>query len=421
MQRLNATLAPLWQAARQNQTEADHIEHRYQVNQLLHDAANLHKEIIPEHLHCAGPERIRHVGADDIARLRLGHSLALATRRLLCGGAGNQQLPVAASQGDAMANLFGIREGALQGIGLSDALPALAVVAQGGACNEHFSVAFELARTLDLPVATVANDQDHGALVLHPELGDKAVIVDAWTTFPGSCLMDDSAFTMTNTLQVHRPGTGYTSNLNLPMVQRLRQQLESTLGPEPIMHAMLEQSEYNAPEKFDGLVTADQRRRRLSQVLLQDCANAISDTAKRRIVFHKPRQESLARVFRDRGSPQRRELTRRVQLASAPALNALKASVNQEALHAPDRRATRQCTSTGSVAITPFENIAFTAEITASAVPSLFDKRLPSENIRYMANDGSHFSTITAPRWIIKAAEEGVIASEALNFPDGYR
>ncbi len=107
MQRLNTTLVPLWNAARQNLTEADHAEHRRQVNALLADADHTRNDTIPAHLHRAGPQRLRPVDADDIARLRLGRSLALATRSLLSEGAGNQRLPVAASQGDAMATMIG--------------------------------------------------------------------------------------------------------------------------------------------------------------------------------------------------------------------------------------------------------------------------------------------------------------------------
>ncbi|MDY7576109.1 hypothetical protein [Actimicrobium sp. CCI2.3] len=233
--------------------------------------------------------------------------------------------------------------------------------------------------------------------------------------------MGDSSFKNAKPLRRHHPGTAHTSTLNLPMVQRLQQQLESALGPEPILHAMLEQWEVNNPEKFDGLITADQRRRRLSQVLLEDSVNAISSTAQRTILFNAPQQEPLASIYRNSDSPQRQELTRLAQAATRPTLDLLQTVVNEESLHAPDRCAARQYACTSSVAISPSENLKFTAYLSARAIPGLCDERLPSGNIRYTANDGSHFSTITTPRRIIQAAEEGVIASEALNFPDGYR
>ncbi len=59
--------------------------------------------------------------------------------------------------------------------------------------------------------------------------------------------------------------------------------------------------------------------------------------------------------------------------------------------------------------------------MTVRAWPGLHDERLVSANILYAGDDGSQFSTTAAPASLIKAAVEGVIASAALNFPDGYR
>jgi hypothetical protein len=421
MQRLNTTLVPLWNAARQNLTEADHAEHRRQVNALLADADQTRNDTIPAHLHRAGPPQRRQVDADDIARLRLGRSLALATRSLLSDGAGNQQLPVAASQGDAMATMVGIREATLQGLGQRAALPAIAVLAQGGACSEHSSVAFELARTLDLPVTVARNANDHGVLVLHPELGNKAVVVDAWTTFPGSCLMEDSTFTQTTTLQHHQPGMTHVSNLNLPMVHRLREQLGSALGPKPILDAMLEEYESSHLHEFDGLTTAHQRRVRLSELTLRESAESFTSTAKRHIIFARLQRGHSDNFFHDPHSQRWQELQHQARIATTPLLIALQTEVREAARHSVQRNATGQRNWSGRITVPPDEVVEVQVEMAARAWPALCDVRLPSDNILYAAADGSRFSTTAAPAQIIAAATEGVIASEALNFPDGYR
>lgn len=421
MQRLNSTLAPLWLAAQHNQTDADRTEHRRQVHQLLSDADHAHNENIPAHLHRAGPQQRRPVGADDIARLRLGRSLALATRSLLSEGAGNQQLPVAASQGDARATMIGVREATLQGLGQRAALPAVAVLAQGGACSEHATVAFELASSLDLPVALVTNTDDHGVLVLHPELGNKAVVVDAWTTFPGSCLIADTDFMDTRAVRHHQPGMAYVSHLNLPMVQRLSEQLDSILGPKPILNAVLEEFEASHLSEFDGLTTAHQRRVRLSDLALRESAESVTHATTRETRFIAPAPEPNNSIFRNPSHPQWQALRALAQKISAPTCEALQVEVCDEARHAPQRSATRQRHWTGRIGVFPGELVQVDVAMTVRAWPGLRDTRLLSNNLCYIGDDGSRFSTTAAPAQIIAAATEGVIASETLNFPDGYR
>ncbi|EGF31967.1 hypothetical protein IMCC9480_3134 [Oxalobacteraceae bacterium IMCC9480] len=418
MQKLNATLAPLWAAAQQNQNDADH---RRQVDKLLDNAGKVSKNIIPEHLHQAGPERIRKVDAGDIARLRLGRSLALATRQLLRGGPGNQRLAVAASRGDCMTSTLGARDAALNGLRQYDALPTLAVLAQTGACDEHVSVAFELARALELPLSTMANDDNHSALVLHPELGPRAVVVDAWSTFPTSCLMEDSTFTEAIVMRRHQPGAASPGHLNLAIVRQLRGQLEQALGPLPILRARQQEYADNRPQEFAGLTSTRQIRDRLSELTLRDAATAISCEAKRRIIATDLLHGLNDSRFSDHSHPVWQQVQQRAQTATAPLLNALREATREEAAHSVQRRARRQMGWTGTMAITLDDIAKVDVEMTATALPALRDERLPSGNILYKADDGSRFSTTVAPQWIIDAAAKGWRASETLHFPDGYR
>ena len=67
---------------------------------------------------------------------------------------------------------------------------ALAILAGSGLCGEHARVASAIARQQNIAVVRVGVEkEDHGAALLRPQRGSKAIVVDAWTTIPTSCLV----------------------------------------------------------------------------------------------------------------------------------------------------------------------------------------------------------------------------------------
>lgn len=422
MQHFNTVLAPIWQAAHQNQTDADRREHRRQVDALLHKSATVAKKIIPEHLHRAGPEQRRHVSGADIVRLKLGRALALATRALLPAGAGNQFLAVAATAGNCQLNNVGVRNIAPPGIALTEALARMAVIGEGGSCDEHFSVAFELARSLDLPAVTVANADDHGALVLYPELGDHAVVVDAWTTFPGSCLKRDSGFTqVVAQFEHHRPGAPAADQLNLVTTGTIRARLEEQLGKAALQRAQREDYLATNPEKFTGLTSPRQLNDRLSDLLLRVSANNIDSAPRRKITITNLLNDRGEGPFADTGSAACEEVARRATASTAPMLDALQETAHDAARRSPTRQAIQQRYWTTTMVIDRINIAKVDVEMTATARPVLRDERLASRNILYVGDDGSRMSTTVAPQHLIDVAARGWHRARRLNFPDGYR
>lgn len=432
MQRLNHTLAPLWADARRNQTADDDRRHHEHVAALIYNAAALPQQDIPAHLHEGGPAQLRHVDNDDIARLRLGKSIALATRLLLCGGAGNQRLSIAASDGASMARLLGVRRARLHGaLPSTSETAAIGVLGAGGACNEHAAVAFELARATGHAAGKFFNsEEDHTVVILCPALGERAVVIDGWTTFPNSCLRADSAFVQATPNEQHAQGQPLSPDFNLITIDRVHAALQQQFGPAPIMQALLDDFNLQRLLRNPGDVTLLPPSRPgqpetyqptpVSDALLENAANQIGSLPFRsiRVTLADARGNALPRT-RERDVARQR-LEQETLANSDGMIPQIAQLARFRALRTPDRRASVALPATAAVAVDATTQARIALSMHATARSTVRDIRLPSRNILYRTDSGDTFSTTTAPPELIAQAQHGVDVANARNFPVSY-
>jgi hypothetical protein len=424
MQRLNTHLAPLWADAHRQSTPDDIRQHQERVDTLLHDADNTLQHPIPEHLHRGGNLQIRQVTTDDIARLRLGRAIALATRALLPDGPGNQRLALAATHGLSLARMLGARrtkphtedhvDSAAETAGLS-------VLARGGACGEHAALALELARATGNDACLLNNTDDHSIVMLAPHLGQHAVVIDGWTTFPGSCLSADSTFIQAGAILPDTGAPAERTPFNLVTIERLRSRLEEELGPEPVMNAILEDRMSADFSPFPGPDFDEQGQQNSAESLLHNAASMLGSMP---ISELRLRQSDLAGNQRQTPVVDA-NVRQHLQGVAASTSDQLMPMVTQlarlRALQSPARRATVAVPITVTATLVGNIQGHIRLGLRAIAQPTVRDERLPSANILYCDEAGATFSTTTAPQQIIDDAQRGLDNAEILNFPDSFR
>ncbi|GAA4012878.1 hypothetical protein [Actimicrobium antarcticum] len=411
MQRLNTILAPIWTEAYRNQTDADRQTHQERLMALHEEARNTPLQAIPAALHEAGEAQVRTVSPDTIARLEQGRSLALATRRLLPRGPANQRLAMTGSRGTNWLNVGGIRKITLPGSAHQQSTAAIGVLGNAGQCSEHTAVAFALAAALDLPVEVVVNDDDHQVLLLSPEQGQNAVVVDAWTTFPSSCLKADSAFTDAVVQQRHQPGTiAPPSTFNLVTIDTVRAALEEQLGEMPIERARLVDflAEYRDVQGDRGLEGQAANAAPHVNAVYTEAANTIATVAK---CTYKVGSMDL-RI--------RQEVVGIASQRTTVTVSDLRKAANLAAHTSPRRQAIKEANWRDTLTIASGERVRVEVAMRVKALPLLRDIRLPSKNILYRADDGSEFSTTRAPQDLIDSAAAAVEEAQRMNFPAGF-
>ncbi|MEB0136066.1 hypothetical protein QN362_12060 [Actimicrobium sp. CCC2.4] len=426
MQRLNSHLAPLWVETHQQQRPENVRQHHDRVEELIDEANSQPQLPIPAHLHHAGHQQVIHATSGDIALLRLGRAIALATRALLPDGPGNQRLALAATNGTCMARMLGARRTTPPAYGYpasetTEITAELSVLAAGGACAEHAAVALELALSTGNTARIYSSADDHSFVMLAPERGIHAVVIDGWTTFPTSCLSADSTFFRNSVIvpQADRPPGAIPFNLHT--IERLRHRLEEALGPEPILQAILQDRVAVNYLPFPDPASDAPVPRNAGAFLLQDAASMIGSAPIREVTL---RQSNLAGNQRPRYVTDN-AVRQHLYAVATNASHALMPMVAQlarlRAMQSPLRRGTVRFPMDCVVPLggTMQGHIQLTLRAVAQA--TVRDARLPSANILYCDDTGATFSTTTAPQALIDAAQQGLDNAETLDFPDGFR
>lgn len=418
MQRLNTVLDPLWTAARRNQDQTDVELHAERVDALIDRATAAPLLPAPPQLHDAGEVVTREVSATDIANLRIGRSIALATRTLLKKGAGNQRLAIAASDGDSQMTARGIRMVSVNNTAARH-LASLAVLGGAGQCAEHVRVAVALARQRHVSAVSIsAKDDDHGAALLMPERGQQAVVVDAWTTIPTSCLKADSQFADTY-VNTDASGSPVPRMFNLNSLDRLRDDLTQRLGPAPIQQAMQEDfiTQRNAEFKLDP---TPRWVSNLPDAVFHEAANYISDEASRPVTIRKIGADGVEQPYAHIGTATFSELHAKAITDSKPLLDWMRYQAHKQAVHVPQHAVTLRRTHTDQLTGSTGVQAGVSVALRVTRRPFLRDVRLPSKNILYRCASGESFSTIDTEQSVIDTGLRGLQRAQQVGLPERF-
>ncbi|MEB0136064.1 hypothetical protein QN362_12050 [Actimicrobium sp. CCC2.4] len=414
------------------------------------NTANAEAEVvIPDALHRSGQQEIKHVSATTIAHLIEGKRIARTVRRLLPEGAGNQRLMIMHRNGfnrpmTEAAQTLGRLHAGVQWRATSS------VLAGGGNCREHAEVAFEIARSLGLPVALVANHRaDHVFAILYPDASD-AVVIDPWTVFPSSCLLSDSSFHPNHQLDRHRAGNAVPAGFNLYNLGLLQQRmthavgsqvntlhqiftenhrqfyglrstaLDNTLLEHGLMHYYQIPASAATPETVAEMTDLN---RKLSENILHDAANHIGVTS---TFTDLPAIGHLGNT----GTFNERIWGKNKAIRSAR--NEVKVAARDEAveLALDGANASPLRCHTASVTKTAFRTkmkglgvatVEYTATVTAQAKPMLWDTATHGPNILYRSNGQVSFSTIQAPQSLIDIMQTALAKGQRQQFPQRQR
>ena len=421
MQRLKTVLGPLWIDAHNNQTQADVDQHRARVQALIDQVVNARLRPAPPQLHNAGEAVRKEVTSTDIDNLRRGRSIALATRALLKKGAGNQRLAIAATNGDSAATAYGIRsirKSAVPG-DTRHYLAALTVLGGAGQCEEHMWVAIALARQRHISAVCIsAKEVDHCAALLMPERGQKAIVVDGWTTIPSSCLKADSVFAdvYTSPEASTRPAPRM---FNLVTLDAMRERLSHQLGPEPIKQAM--QHDFIRQR---NATYQDQPRPRwvstLPEAIYHEAANHVSDISSHPVSIRKIGPDGREQPYADISPESFAELHAKALTDSRPLLNWLRYRACKQAARPPQHSVTLRHTHTDLLTARNGEQARVSVALTVTQKPYVHDVRLPSKNILYRASDDNIFSTIDTEQSVIETGLLGLARAQQIGFPERF-
>lgn len=370
-------------------------------------------------------------------------------RRLLPEGAGNQRLMIVHSDGfnrptTEAAQTLGLLHAGVQWRATS------AVLAGGGNCREHAEVAFEIARSLGLPVALVANHSaDHVFAVLYPDSPD-AVVIDPWTVFPSSCLLTDSSFHPNHQLDRHRAGDAVPAGFNLHNLGLLQQRMSHIAGAQThtlrqiftenhrlfhgiraaaLDHTLLDHGlmhYYQIPLSAATPETVAEMadlNRQLSEKILHDAANHVGVTS---TFTDLPAIEHLGNT----GTSNERTWGKNKAIESAGTDAKLLARTEAAKLALDGANATPLRRHTASVTKTAFRtkmkglgvaSVEYTATVTSRAKPMLWETATHGPNILYQSNGQVSFSTIQAPPSLIDTMQAALEKGRRQHFPQRQR
>ena len=424
---------------------------RERLDQLLRDVQAEPEVDIPAQLHQAGAQTLRLVSARDIAYLHEGKTIARAVRALLPHGAGNQRLTVAHSHGRSVALTFGAQT--LSEIG-DDATwqTTSAVLIGAGNCDEAARLAFDIARTRDIPSAIVGDHQaGHTFALLHPD-STHPVVVDGWPIFPSSCLLDDSEFQVDRVVAKHHAGDPVSTPLNLPAIDTLRQRLHDQLGEHAIENVMLETLRQRYQLRLSSLdrmlvdqgllhyhqlktdrmdasqralfdVKVEKLKTRMGDAILHQVAHLISTQSSE--------SEPQQRLWQNGiGSAQDMQLASEIArtIASEKAQHLARTDSNklviQQARKKPDRSADLELsrshahTEMRGLAVVTAES---TVTVNARAKPTLWHYLLHGRNKRYQSPGGQFHCVASAPQSLIDAMSQAQATADRLGYPDKHR
>lgn len=451
MQRLKHHITTLYQDSQSVCASADQRGQKARLDQLLHDAQAEPEVDIPTSLHQAGQPTSRLVSAHDIAALHKGKTIARAVRALLPHGAGNQRLTVASSHGRSVALTVGAQT-------LSDIhddpswMATSAILVGAGNCDEAARIAFEIARSYDVPAAIVGDHHAaHTFALLYPE-ATRPVVVDAWPIFPSSCLIDDSPFKVDRVIAKHDAGDAVPRPFNLPLIETLQQKVHSQLGEHAIENLMREtlRQRYQVrlrsldrllmdqgllhyhqlkPEQMDDAQRAlfeakvEKLKTRMADVILHQVANLISTQTSEsepqqrlwknglgRAQDMQSASESARQIARDTAQHRARNDSNNLAVRHA----------RKNADRCADLKISRSFAHTEmrGLAVVTAEN---TVTVRARAKPALWHTLLHGGNIRYHSPGGQTHRIATAPQSLIDATLKAQAVAEELGYPDTYR
>lgn len=433
------------------QKTANAPDSRDRLDQLLRDARVEPEVEIPAQLHQAGEQTLRLVSPRDIAYLHEGKTIARAVRALLPHGAGNQRLTVAQSHGRSVALTFGAQT--LSEIGDDASWQTISAVLVGaGNCDEAARVAFDIARTRDIPSAIVGDHQaGHTFALLYPD-STHPVVVDGWPVFPSSCLLDDSPFHVDRVVAKHHAGDPASTPLNLPAIDTLRQRLHDQLGEHAIENIMRETLRQRYQLRLSSLdrMLVDQgllhyhqlntERMDASQLALFDAKVEKLNTRMGDAILHQVAQlistqsaesEPQQRLWQNGiGSEQDMRLASEIArtIASEKAQHLARTDSNklvvQQAKKNPDRSANLALSR--SHAHTEMRGLAVvtaqsTVTVNARAKPTLWHCLLHGRNRRYQSPGGQFHCVASAPQSLIDAMLQAQATADRLGYPDNYR
>ena len=451
MQRLKHHITVLRQECEAAQQSADGRARKTQLDQLLHDVQAEPEVDIPAQLHQAGLQTLRLVSPHDIACLHEGTTIARAVRALLPHSAGNQRLAVSRSHGRSVTLTFGAQT--LSDFSSDPSWQATSAVLVGaGNCDEAARIAFEIARSRDIPAAIVGDHQaGHTFTLLYPD-NAYPVVVDGWPIFPSSCLLDDSPFQIDRIVIKHQAGDPLSTPFNLPVIDALRQRVHDQLGENAIENLMVETLRQQYQLRLSSLdrllldqgllhyhqlqperMNVEQRalfdtkckklKLRMNDLILHQVANLISTQS----TESEPQQRlwknglGSAEEWESASETARRIACEKAQQRARADSNKL---VMQQAKRNLDRCADLEIsrsdahTEMRGLAVVTAES---TVTVNARAKPTLWHYLLHGGNIRYQSPGGRSYSVATAPQSLIDATFHAQTATEKCGYPDTYR
>lgn len=393
--------------------------------------------------------------------LEIGKKIADVTKLFLRKGSPNQKLAIAATNGlnALVANYARMVMPPAEGrTREEDAINT--AIADAARCGDTGTVAYLIAKSLDLPAALVRDEwRDHTYLLLDPE-SENPVKVDPWTIVSTVCLASESLYPDIEVIESHAPGAAVPQRFNLSSIETIRRRLEEKLGPNAIENAAVEQARIDSgissplldgyllrqglmrydristdgmPVGERAAVVAEQRRvrRQVQERQLEGAARQTHERVKT-VSVSEPR---ITRAAGARNMP-REDVDLMVSVARQEAEEAAKLAAERAAMRTAKNAAQDQARKDGTtrareavvreaVGSATRSAGAITVTVEAKAVahvePGIWDERFSAASLNtYRSADGRQirFDRISVRH--LQQIRRSMAAAKRKNFPDAY-